>query len=178
MKLTEDDFYGAIPSWSADGGWIYFTSFRTGTWEIWKVALANKEAVQVTRHGGIYAQESADGKFVYYNKPAGPNMVAPGSLMGLWVMPTSGGPEKLILSDPELFWRVRAEGIYYVDVANPHPRVQFYRFATGKVITIGHLDKTATGAPGLAISPDGQTLLYSQIDSNTADLMLVKNGKW
>ena len=97
---------------------------------------------------------------------------------GLWVMPASSGPEKPILTDPDIFWHVSAEGIYYIDDAKPHPRVQFYRFATGKVATIGHLDKSAWGAPGLAISPDGRTLLYVQVDTDTADLMLVKNGKW
>ena len=93
-------------------------------------------------------------------------------------MPASGGLEKLILPDPDIFWRVTAEGIYYIVDAKPHPRVQFYRFATGKATTIAHLDKPIWGAPGLAISPDSRTLLYAQIDSDTADLMLVKNGKW
>ena len=169
VQLTGDDFDGQVPSWSADGNWIYFSSTRTGTSEIWKVSLRNKETVQVTRHGGNYAQESADGKFVYYDKP-----------VGIWVMPTAGGPERMILSDPtiSIFWHVSAEGIYYVEDAKPHPRVQLYRFATGKVTTVGHLNRFAWGAPGLGISPDGRTLLYAQVDSDTADLMLVKNGRW
>jgi Tol biopolymer transport system component/DNA-binding winged helix-turn-helix (wHTH) protein len=177
-QLTEDDFVGQVPSWSGDGNWIYFSSDRSGSWEIWKVSLRTKEAVQVTRHGGINAQESADGKFVYYDKPAQPVASWTLSKPGLWVMPVSGGPEKLILSDPDRFWHVRAEGIYYVVDAEPHPRVQLYRFATGKVTTVGHLDKPAYGAPGLAISPDGRALLYGQVDTYTSDLMLVKNGKW
>jgi Tol biopolymer transport system component len=169
VQLTGDDFDGHDPSWSADGNWIYFSSTRTGTSEIWKVSLRNKETVQVTRHGGSHAQESADGKFVYYDKP-----------IGIWVMPTAGGPERMILSDPDIsiFWHVNPEGIYYVVDAKPHPRVQLYHFATKKVTTVGHLDKFAWGAPGLGISPDGRTLLYAQVDSDTADLMLVKNGKW
>jgi Tol biopolymer transport system component/DNA-binding winged helix-turn-helix (wHTH) protein len=177
-QLTEDDFDGQVPSWSADGNWIYFSSDRSGSWEIWKVSLPNKEAVQVTRQGGINAQESADGKSVYYDKPVKPVASWTLSKPGLWVMPTSGGPEKLILSDPDRFWHVRAEGIYYVVDAEPHPRVQLYRFATGKITTIGHLDKPVFGPPGLGISPDGRTLLYGQVDTGTADLMLVKNGKW
>ena len=94
-------------------------------------------------------------------------------------MPASGGPEKLLLPDPDIWWHVRAEGIYYLVDAEPHPRVQLYRFANGKVTAIGHLDKrTLEGGPGLGISPDGRTLLYGQIDTHTDDLMLVKNGKW
>jgi Tol biopolymer transport system component/DNA-binding winged helix-turn-helix (wHTH) protein len=179
-QLTEDDFDGQVPSWSADGNWIYFSSSRSGSWEIWKVSLRSKEAVQVTRHGGFRAEESPDGKFVYYDKPTTPISSWTGADPGIWVMPASGGPEKLLfLADHYIYWHVRPEGIYYIQPAKPHHRVQLYRFASAKVTTIAHLDKqNLIGPPGLCISPDGRTLLYSQVDTNTNDLMLVKNGKW
>jgi Tol biopolymer transport system component/DNA-binding winged helix-turn-helix (wHTH) protein len=179
VQLTEDDFHGQVPSWSADGNWIYFSSDRSGSWETWKVSPSSKEAVQVTRHGGWYAEESPDGKFVYYQKPDRPTSSGTGSKPGLWVMSVSGGPEKLLLPDPDVRWHVRAEGIYYLVDAEPHPRVQLYHFPAGNVTTIGLLDKrTLENGPGLGISPDGKTLLYGQIDTHSEDLMLVKHGKW
>ena len=67
--LTDGSSDNRAPSWSADGEWVYFASNRSGRWEIWKASLRSKEAVQVTRQGGGYVQESPDGKFIYYQKP-------------------------------------------------------------------------------------------------------------
>jgi hypothetical protein len=64
------------------------------------------------------------------------------------------------------------------NATQPHPRVQFFSFESGKVTTAAYLDKQAYLSPGLCISPDGRTLLYPQIDANGSDLMLVKNGRW
>lgn len=179
VQLTEDDFDGQVPSWSADGNWIYFSSDRSGSWEIWKVSLRSNEAVQVTRHGGWHAEESWDGKLVYYTKPDKPVAPWTGPKPGLWVMPTSGGPEKLILPAPHWSWLVLAEGIYYMGKEDPpHAPVQLYQFASRKVTTIGYLEKDVFGPPGLCISPDGRTLLFAQMDSISLDLALVKNGKW
>jgi Tol biopolymer transport system component len=58
----------ALPSWSADGVYVYFTSNRTGRDEVWKQALAGGEAIQVTRHGGYFSHESQDGKWLYFSK--------------------------------------------------------------------------------------------------------------
>lgn len=178
-QFTPDEIDGMVPSWSSDGNWIYFSSLHTGTWQIWKISTLTKEAIQVTHHDGLLGQVSPDGKVVYYQKPESPSASSSGPKPGIWTVPNQGGPERLLLPEAIWFWQVRPEGIYYVDnSAQPHPLVQLFRFATGKITTIGHFDKPACCAPGLGISPDGRTLLYSQIDSNTSDLMLVKNGKW
>jgi Tol biopolymer transport system component/DNA-binding winged helix-turn-helix (wHTH) protein len=178
-QLTPDEFDGMVPYWSGDGNWIYFSSLHTGTWQIWKISTLTKEVIQVTHHDGLQGQVSPDGKVVYYQKPERPSDSSSYSKPGIWTVSSQGGPERLLLPEANWHWQVRPEGIYYVDnLAKPHPLLQLFRFATGKVTTIGHLDKPAAGAPGLCISPDGRTLLYSQIDSDTSDLMLVKNAKW
>src|SRR2546422_4241172 len=38
-----------VPTWSRDGKWIYFSSNRTGSWQIWKVPSVGGSAIQVTR---------------------------------------------------------------------------------------------------------------------------------
>lgn len=180
-QLTPDEIDGMVPSWSNDGNWIYFSSLRTGTWQIWKISTLTKEAIQVTHHGGLLGQVSPDGKVVYYQKPESPSASSSWPNPGIWTVPSQGGPERLLLPEANWSWQVTAEGIYYADIegeSHAHPRVQFYRFATGKVTTIGHLGKPAAGGPGLGISPDGRTLLYSRFDNFNSDLMLVKNGKW
>jgi Tol biopolymer transport system component/DNA-binding winged helix-turn-helix (wHTH) protein len=186
-QLGANGFDRRAPSWSADGKWFYFTSNRSGRWEIWKASYPGNEAVQVTHNGGGYAQESRDGKFVYYQKMRTNNAnVSDFLLPEIWRLPRNGGPEELVFSvsertssDPTLstwFWRVVQEGIYFVDnSAQPRPLLKFYGFSTRKVRTIRQLEKMAWGAPGIGVSPDRKSVLITQIDDVGSDLMLLEN---
>jgi len=183
-RLTDGSSDNRGPSWSADGEWVYFASNRSGRWEIWKVSLRNKEAVQVTRRGGGYGQESPDGKFIYYQKPRASDRYDFGLFPEIWKIPSGGGPEELVVSVNDRtqpagdtwFWRVTTQGIYFVDnSAKPNVLLKFFRFGTRTVLTVRQLDKRAWGGPGLAVSPDGQTILITQVDDAGSDIMLVEN---
>jgi len=57
------------PSWSRDGKWIYFYSDRGGEhFQLWRVPLKGGPPVQITKNGGVFANESADRRFLYYSK--------------------------------------------------------------------------------------------------------------
>src|SRR5207247_1941495 len=56
----------AVPSFSRDGKWIYYTSSHSGRSEIWKIESEGGTPVQVTKTGGWTAFESPDGKNLYY----------------------------------------------------------------------------------------------------------------
>jgi Tol biopolymer transport system component len=63
----------ARPRWSRDGRFIYFASNRGGgDWQLWRVGAdaedPEADAVQLTRSSGMEAEESADGRYVYYAK--------------------------------------------------------------------------------------------------------------
>lgn len=172
-RLTHQ-FRNILPSWSRDGAWIYFCSRRTGEDQLWKVPAAGGEAVQITKRGGFDAVESPDGKTIYYSK---------GSLVnGLWTVPSAGGEERPI---PELadagYWRawsVTNDGIYFIaNVGSAAPRpLKFFSFATGRVLPVGTVDRDPPryGA-SLAISPDGRQMLYTQIEQNRSNIMIVEN---
>src|SRR5258705_230791 len=82
-RLTTDNATDTNPSWSRDGRWLYFSSNRTGTFEIWKMPSTGGEARQLTRGGGATAHEAADGRWIYFTnrRPFG----------NLWRMPADGG---------------------------------------------------------------------------------------
>ena len=63
-----------VPSWSADGDFLYFASDRTGRWEVWKQAISNGQATQVTQNGGYASRESRDGKWLYFSKDRSDNI--------------------------------------------------------------------------------------------------------
>lgn len=66
LRLTKHPAEDFNPSWSADGRWLYFTSMRTGEYQIWKVPAGGGEERQVTFRGGFGGVDSPDGQYFYY----------------------------------------------------------------------------------------------------------------
>jgi Tol biopolymer transport system component len=168
-RLTSNAAGEEPSSWSRDGQWIYFGSNRGGDYQIWKMPTQGGKAVQVTRKGGFKALESPDGKVLYYAKSDGPT--------SLWKVPVEGGEEDQVLasvSHGENF-AVVDEGIYFIPTPDPTAgySIQFFSFATGKMTLITKIEKPVE--LGLSVSPDRKWILYSQIDEQSSDLMLVEH---
>ena len=161
----------AVPSWSRNGRWIYFASDRSGRWEVWKMPSTGGSAVQVTHRGGFAAFESLDGKVLYYAKGL--------NVPGLWRMPTDGGEESELISSLEPgywgYWAVVEDGIYYLDTT-AKPGIAFFNVTTHRTTRVFNLEnRPAREAPGLAVSPDKGTILYTQVDALSRDITLVEN---
>jgi Tol biopolymer transport system component/DNA-binding winged helix-turn-helix (wHTH) protein len=160
------------PNWSRDGQWIYFYSkHETGPLQLWKVPFQGGSPVQVTKNGGVYAIESDDGRFLYYSKFEQP---------GIWKMPLNGGEETRVLDQPAgeawFDWALATTGIYFINAsAEPNGRIEFFDIASRKTTPIFSLQKPFYKPKGLALSPDGTSLLYTQNESPDSYIMLVKN---
>ena len=50
-RLTDDGMDDSVPTWSADGNWIYYTATKKNDKQIWKIPWQGGQAVQVTRSG-------------------------------------------------------------------------------------------------------------------------------
>ncbi len=178
-QVTSGEREDAVPSWSGDGKWIYFASMRGGPWNIWKVAANGGEPEQVTRNGAVHPLESPDGRYLYYAKPADARAVSSTfELPGVWRMPLSGGPEELVLALPDgpdgWYWTVGQKGIYFVSSGREAPAVlKVFNFASRRTTRIANLEKYPWGGPGLAVSKDGGTILYTQVDASGSDIVLV-----
>jgi hypothetical protein len=75
-------------------------------------------------------------------------------------------------------------GVYFVPVRNAAGgSIQFLNFATNQVRTIASFDKPlgllrpSAVSGGLAVSPDGRWILYTQTEQAGSELMLVENFK-
>jgi Tol biopolymer transport system component/DNA-binding winged helix-turn-helix (wHTH) protein len=156
-------------SWSRDGKWIYFTSNRSGQWQIWKMPSEGGEPLQLTKQGGFRAFESADGKVIYYAKTT--------SDSDIWRVPSSGGQESPV--SPRLHvqqwrdWALVDNGIFFSDqLSAPHPLLRFFDFATARVNDVTTLEK-----PGewISASGDGKFVLYHQFDHEESNIMLLEN---
>jgi Tol biopolymer transport system component len=172
-RLTTEPSGEEYPSWSRDGRWIYFSSSRSGNSQIWKVPAAGGAAVQVTRHGGFESFESPDGKHLYYTK----GLLIP----GIWRIAVTGGEETLVLDHHKAgawrSWAVTEQGIYFATAITPaRSMIEFFSFATSEITLVAAIGGgIATGAHGLAVSPDNRWLLYGQSDQSGSDIMLMEN---
>jgi hypothetical protein len=132
---------------------------------------AGEPALQVTHHGGFAAFESPDGRFLYYAK----GLAVP----GLWRIPTSGGEEIELIRSLDAgyygYWAVVENGIYYLNTT-AKPAIDFFNLATRGSTRVFDLEnRPARQAPGLAVSPDKRTTLYTQVDALNSDVILVDN---
>ena len=168
-QLTSDPASDTNPSWSRDGRSVYFSSNRSGPYEIWKTALDEPaRLLQVTHGGGRGPRESMDGDRLFYTKRTD-------SALEIWSTGVNGGAETRLLGPIHSWagWVPDHHGIYFIE---PARRIAYYRFATGDITPIAALAKEpGPFNTGLALSPDGRWLLYSQLDRSGADIMLVEN---
>jgi serine/threonine protein kinase/Tol biopolymer transport system component len=169
-QVTHDPADDVVPSWSRDGRLIYFTSNRTGRFEIWRLPAVGGTEEQVTRLGGVFPFESADGRTLYYKREAGD-----GALLG---RPTAGGEERTILPCVPIFgYAVAPRGLFFHDCGSeaggsPERTLRFWDAATGQDRPVAKLKADWIG--GLSVSPDGLSIIYGS-GSSTSDLMMIEN---
>jgi Tol biopolymer transport system component len=177
-RLTNHLSYHGVPAWSRDGKWVYFNSDRTGRFEVFKVAAEGGEAVQITRNGGFGAQESPDGKWLYYTRDRGPvpTIVGVAPRFPLLRLPTGASEEEEQVLDgvTQRSWALAAGGVWYLwREKNQNAELRFFDFKTRRSATAVTMNKPMP--PGLALSPDGRTLLFNQLDQQNYEILLVEN---
>jgi Tol biopolymer transport system component len=174
-RITSDPAEDVLPSFSHDGRYIYFSSNRSGRFEIWKVSHAGGDAEQVTRQGGVAGLESADGKYIYYMSYRHSNE--------LWRVPTAGGPEEMIFDGAQVWkantwrvfwglWTVGPGAIIYIDrdSSAPKPVWQIKRFDLKSrfVATLATIPREPVFSdPAITVSPDGRSLVYTQFEESS-----------
>jgi Tol biopolymer transport system component len=173
-RLTQEPSDDTTGTWSRDGRFIYFHSGRTGRDEIWKIPSDGGPATQVTRGGGFYAQESKDGRELYYSKS---------SPSGVWRVAVSGGAEVEVVREIVDWqnWALGRHGIYYATV-RPHVyyrreefTIHYVAFGSGRGTPLFREDDVAGHHWGLAVSPDERWLLFGKAPASQAELMLLEN---
>ena len=96
--------------------------------------------------------------------------------MALWKVTVSGGEESQVLpSVRRRAFALVSDGIYFIPEPSADGKcfIQFLSFGTQKVKTVAQIPSRSQ--KGLTVSPDRTYVLYTQIDDESSDLMLVEN---
>jgi TolB protein len=176
--VTKRQFYDFCPSWSSDGGTLFFISNRGGTMDLWQVALDNRQkpkgkSIQVTHGLGLRsAAFSPDGSKLAYSKG--------GLTANIWRIPVTDSSEKPLAWETAQQLTFERAYIKHVDISSAGKRIFFNSNRAGNselwsMRTDGsdlkQLTTTSTGgstAPRL--SPDGHTLLFASGRSGIQEL--------
>ena len=174
-RITGDGERSLHAAWSPDGRWLYYASDRGGSWQVWREPTEGGPAEPVTDAGGSVSQVSPDGLWLYVTKPDTP---------GLWRRPLAGGPESLVTdrvtARGSAAWTVAPEGVYLL-THEPDGEMDASVLLrldpeTGETTEIARPIRPVVNL-GLALSEDGQSLLFVQEDQSGADLMMVQSGE-
>jgi Tol biopolymer transport system component len=166
LRLSGGAGVDIYPSWSRDGRFLYFSSDRSGKPQIWKAPSGGGDARQITRTGGTYAVESFDGTTIYYT--------APGQPASIRSAPAEGGPETLLIDGIVGLSSIAIapEGLYYLSsLTSSQAKLDFYDFATRTSRRIAEIDRPVHNV--LSSPPDGRSVVFTRIDRQDSDLMLL-----
>jgi Tol biopolymer transport system component len=173
-RITVDPSYETMLSWAADGASVYYRSDRSGGWEVWNMPIRGGTATQLTQGGGLRAQESADGRFLYYTN----------DVPEVWRRPLHhASREELVTTFTKDThwggdWEVGARGLYYLNERGQgSATIEFVPFAAGgraRALRVTSLTgPPARGVTVFAVAPDESWLVWAQDDYRNSDIMTV-----
>ena len=177
----------ANPEWSRDGRYLYFTSMRSGKWQIWKAAYdkaAGKlelPGAPITVNGGVDAHESADGRTLYFIKDW--------SVRDIWSVQAAGGspdPEKLVMKGGAYqgWWYPAGGKIYFLKAPDGGPVIPSgsqkviasFDLKTKHIATVAEFTgRPYEIVPNFTVSPDGRRIVFGRVDYSNIDIVLLRN---
>lgn len=166
-RVLVKDPLAAHPAFSRDGTHLYYSTVTDNLRQVWRRNWpALDGAVQITDEGGAVAEESSDGRRLYFVRP---------DRVGLWSRDTApGGDETLLTADLIVTqadnWFVSGIGAYFV-ARGPDGNWMLARYGedTEAVSLLRPLPGLYPGS-GLAPGPDGTSVVYAQETNVAVDL--------
>lgn len=169
-RLTTHPSQDVAPQWSPSGDAIYVLSDRSGTWQLWRVPLADDaEADLVSPLSIRRAEVSSDGTLYVTRRDTS----------GIWTIDLDAQQERLVANLGQVQWTATPSAIYFIEPAQGGATLFLKRhdLATGAVITAATIpaDPLSAGVPwGFDVSDDERWLVYSYTDRAESDILLVE----
>ena len=154
-QLTSDPAQDFTPKISPDGRYIFFTSNRSGSSQLWKMNVDGSNQTTITKQeGGSPIFITADGKWVFYQSALNRN---------LWKVSTEGGAE--ILVTKQRMWRpaIDSEGkcvAYFSQKATDQYEIVLMSIEDEKILGTFALANDELFPAKLVWSKDSDSLFY------------------
>jgi Tol biopolymer transport system component len=172
-QITHGPGDQTVPNWSRDGRSIYFSNHGQSGRDIWRVRAAGGQPEQVTRGGsGFVSYETADGTGLIYQPRNGD---AP-----LLLLPLAGAapPRTLVDCVRSAAFATTGSQVFYVACGpGSNPPLHALDVVTGRDRLLGNLEHFPPDVShvNLAVSPDGETVLFMGLVRKGGDLMLIED---
>jgi len=157
--------HAAVSFWSGSGEWIYYRATRDAGLETWRVDPSGGRNEHVAGPGYAMIGEDAAGD--------GSVLCLRSSAPGVWSLPAAGGEAKLAFpGETHEEWTDLTPakgGFYFLQPAGDAAHLGFFDYESGQATMIERLHRTSEA---LALSPDGQSLLYYCVREFEVDVML------
>ena len=166
-RLTNSPYDSNTPAWSHDGNWIYLALQRSD-YELWKIPAAGGAPVQITQNGGLWPEESSDGKVLYYFRDR-----------AIWRRDLVDGTERHLadISAAGEDWHLCGNDVCFADRSSPNAGrlIRLNTSQGSRHSTAVDLGPEVGPVLGMNVSTDGRWLVYTRADSTQSDVMLVEN---
>jgi Tol biopolymer transport system component/DNA-binding winged helix-turn-helix (wHTH) protein len=156
----------ALPVWSADCRWLLASDGREA---LYRVPAGGGEARRFTPLRSY--QAAIVGDRVIFNAIESANV-------SLWTQPLEGGDAVALPGMPRLAyadsWAANRQSLFFTDSSAEPVALRRYDFASHEIREIARLPNKPTplGGLGLAVSADGESILYTHTEDLQSDLVL------
>ncbi len=175
--ITADGQNELFSAWSHDGKSLLYGSAQENSWELRRRNLEDGKSSTVSTVAVVSAIESADGQSLYYTMPNQP---------GLWKQALNKQGQVHGTDKPRLVldglanqdihnWVLNEEEIFWVMRMGDVPMLAVTDLASGRVSLLTEL--SGMTGNGLAVSPDGKSVLYPRTGKMAGDLMVLQGLK-
>ena len=129
------------------------------------------DVTQITHHGGYRAIEAGDNRSILFSKIDAP---------GLWSVPVGGGEEKLVIDRLRRgywsHWTIADDSVYFIDAnIKSSPTLVKFSLLTRQSEEFKAPEGIRDWLWGLAVSPDGNSLVGARTSDLQCNVMLGKN---
>jgi Tol biopolymer transport system component/DNA-binding winged helix-turn-helix (wHTH) protein len=167
-RLTTNPAEDRFAQFTPDGRAVYFTSRRTGDWEIWRMDLGSRVEQQVTRGGGYFPQLSADGQTLYFARI---------NQSGIFRQPINDPSAVTSVIEGPLpvdctNWRIAGDSLWYIQREAGRSMLAEHDLARGTSRNRVALPDLMYKS-GISVGGDGR-VYFSRVVRNETDLVLME----